>query len=125
MAILAVLAATLDRPGQEVTTVSNDEARLISTLYRTDQAIPPLEALRLARRYVAYAEKGQSTIGLDQYVAKRGWTLPPEEYEAYRARGLFEGIGLVYAFAGEAIGIGEAVEAVVSTSSNGDRGATE
>jgi hypothetical protein len=124
-AVLTVLAAALDQPGQLPLTVTNGEARLISSLYRTDPAIPPLEALRLARRYLAYGEKGQSTVGLDQYVAKRGWTLPPEEYMAYRARGLFEGVGLVYAFASEAIGIGEAFDATVLPSSDRDRGGAE
>jgi hypothetical protein len=123
-AVLAVIAATLDL-GQVPTTVTHGEARVISALYRSDPAIDPIEALRLARRYMAYEDKGRSTAGLDQYVAKRGWTLPADEYMAYRARGLFEGVGLVYAFASEAMGIGEAANATVSTSSDRDRGAAQ
>ena len=115
VAVLAVLAAMLDDAAEQSTTVTNGEARIISSLFRLDASIPPLEALRLARRYLSQQDREAPTDGLDRYVAVRGWKLLPDEYHEYQDRGLFEGVGKHYVLAGAASGRGTAHDAVIRT----------
>ena len=82
--VLPVMRAVLEHWESKVNRLTNAQAARIAQLCIADAALPPLEAYRLAQRYVAAEQLGKDTWDEDYYIARQLWRDPALEREAFR-----------------------------------------
>jgi hypothetical protein len=82
-AVLDVLAAVIEHTEGRTISLTNGEALWVERLNRAAPGLPPLEAWRLARLYLARAARNDSTEDLDVLLAFAPWRRAEEGWARY------------------------------------------